>query len=544
MSNNNEHVDYTEFESWLNEYMPEEDNAKGEKVRVKGILATKERNFSFLDVSGLPTSVRVRTEELENYNEGDEVEVLLVGEDEDFKIGSRRRIDMEDSWKKLEEAFEKKEIITGKIVKRVKGGYMVEAMFHQGFLPNSLSEISMKDGDKVIGEEIKVMIKDIKPDKDKKGKKITFSKKDITLLKESEEFSELKVGDVVEAEITDVLEFGLSLKIQHLRGFVHISEVSWKKLDKLSDQYKKGDMVKAEIISLEPEKKNVKLSIKALTRNPWEVAAEQYAVDSVIEGKVTKILPYGVFVEIADGVEGLVHMSDFTWNKKRVSLNEFVQVGDIVKVKVLEFQPAERKLKLGIKQLSENPWDSAETRFAVGTQLTGKVLEVKPFGLFAEVEPGVDVFIHQSDYNWQGEENKKFAVGDTVEFKVIELNTEDNKIKGSIKALRKSPWEVALENYKVGDTVEKEIKNIMDFGLFVNLSKGIDGFIPAQLASKDFIKNLKDKFTVGQKVKAQITEIDREKQRIKLSIKKIEIEEERRENQELLSKYGTSGEDR
>lgn len=544
MSNNNEHVDYTEFESWLNEYMPEEDNAKGEKVRVKGILATKERNFSFLDVPGLPTSVRVRTEELENYNEGDEVEVLLVGEDEDFKIGSRRRIDMEDSWKKLEEAFEKKEIITGKIVKRVKGGYMVEAMFHQGFLPNSLSEISMKDGDKVIGEEIKVMIKDIKPDKDKKGKKITFSKKDITLLKESEEFSELKVGDIVEAEITDVLEFGLSLKIQHLRGFVHISEVSWKKLDKLSDQYKKGDMVKAEIISLEPEKKNVKLSIKALTRNPWEVAAEQYAVDSVIEGKVTKILPYGVFVEIADGVEGLVHMSDFTWNKKRVSLNEFVQVGDIVKVKVLEFQPAERKLKLGIKQLSENPWDSAETRFAVGTQLTGKVLEVKPFGLFAEVEPGVDVFIHQSDYNWQGEENKKFAVGDTVEFKVIELNTEDNKIKGSIKALRKSPWDVALENYKVGDTVEKEIKNIMDFGLFVNLSKGIDGFIPAQLASKDFIKNLKDKFTVGQKVKAQITEIDREKQRIKLSIKKIEIEEERRENQELLSKYGTSGEDR
>lgn len=544
MSNNNEHVDYTEFESWLNEYMPEEDNAKGEKVRVKGILATKERNFSFLDVPGLPTSVRVRTEELENYNEGDEVEVLLVGEDEDFKIGSRRRIDMEDSWKKLEEAFEKKEIITGKIVKRVKGGYMVEAMFHQGFLPNSLSEISMKDGDKVIGEEIKVMIKDIKPDKDKKGKKITFSKKDITLLKESEEFSELKVGDVVEAEITDVLEFGLSLKIQYLRGFVHISEVSWKKLDKLSDQYKKGDMVKAEVISLEPEKKNVKLSIKALTRNPWEVAAEQYAVDSVIEGKVTKILPYGVFVEIADGVEGLVHMSDFTWNKKRVSLNEFVQVGDTVKVKVLEFQPAERKLKLGIKQLSENPWDSAETRFAVGTQLTGKVLEVKPFGLFAEVEPGVDVFIHQSDYNWQGEENKKFAVGDTVEFKVIELNTEDNKIKGSIKALRKSPWEVALENYKVGDTVEKEIKNIMDFGLFVNLSKGIDGFIPAQLASKDFIKNLKDKFTVGQKVKAQITEIDREKQRIKLSIKKIEIEEERRENQELLSKYGTSGEDR
>lgn len=450
---------------------------------------------------------------------------------------------MEDNWKKLEDAFENKETVTGKIVKRVKGGYMVEAMFHQGFLPNSLSEISMKDGDKVVGQDITVMIKDIKPDKDKKGKKITFSKKDITLQKEEKEFAGLKVGDVVEAEVVDVLDFGLSLRLQHLRGFVHISEVSWKKLDKLTDKYKKGDKVEAKIISLEPEKKNVKLSIKVLTRNPWEVAAEQYAIDSVVEGKVTKILPYGVFVEIADGVEGLVHMSDFTWNKKRVSLNEFVQLGDIVKVKIIEFQPAERKLKLGIKQLSANPWDSAAERYAVGTELKGKVLEVKPFGIFVEVEPGVDVFIHQSDFNWQGEENKKFAAGDVVEFKVIELNTEDNKIKGSIKALRKSPWEVALETYKVGETVEKEIKNIMDFGLFINLSKGIDGFVPAQMASKDFIKNLKDKFTVGQVVKAQIVEIDKEKQRIKLSIKKIEIEEEKRENQELLSKYGTSGEE-
>lgn len=530
---------YDDFEALLNEYLPAEEKTR---VRVKGTIAQKDRNFAYLDVQGQPTSVRVRNDELEAYSLGDEVEVLLVGETEDgeFLIGSRRRIDMEDSWKKLEEVFEKKEIITGKIVKRIKGGYMVEALFHQGFLPNSLSEISMKDGDKVIGQEVQVMIKDIQPDKDKKAKKITFSRKDITLQKEEKEFSQLKIGDVVEAEVTDVLDFGLSVKVGALRGFVHISEVSWKKLEKLTEEYKKGDIIKAEIISLEPEKKNIKLSIKALTRNPWEVVAESVGVDSIVEGRVVKLLPYGVFVEIADGVEGLIHMSDFTWNKKRVNLGEFVQVGDTVKVKVLEFVPAERKLKLGIRQLSENPWDSAQERFAVGKELSAKVLEVKQFGLFAEVEPGVDVFIHQSDYNWQGEENKKFSVGDVVNFKVIELNMEDSKIKGSIKALTKSPWEVALENYKVGQTVEKPVKNIMDFGLFVNLSKGVDGFIPAQLASKDFVKNLKDKFKVGDVVKAQIVEIDKEKQRIKLSIKKIELEEEKRENQELLSKYGTS----
>ena len=295
---NNEY--YEEFEALLNEYLPTEEKSK---VRVTGVLSQVDRNFAYLDVPGQPTSVRVRSEELANYNIGDEVEVLLIGETDEgeFIIGSRKRIDMEDNWKKLEDAFENKETVTGKIVKRVKGGYMVEAMFHQGFLPNSLSEISMKDGDKVVGQDITVMIKDIKPDKDKKGKKITFSKKDITLQKEEKEFAELKVGDVVEAEVADVLDFGLSLRLQHLRGFVHISEVSWKKLDKLTDKYKKGDKVEAKIISLEPEKKNVKLSIKVLTRNPWEVAAEQYAVDSVVEGKVTKILPYGVFVEIADG---------------------------------------------------------------------------------------------------------------------------------------------------------------------------------------------------------------------------------------------------
>lgn len=534
---NNEN--YDEFEALLNEYLPAEEKTR---VRVKGIIAQRDRNFAYLDVQGQPTSVRVKNDELLAYNIGDEVEILLVGETEDgeFIIGSRRRIDMEDNLKKLEEAFEKKEIITGKIVRRIKGGYMIEALFHQGFLPNSLSEINMKDGDKFIGQEVQLMIKDIQLDKDKKSKKITFSRKDITLQKEEKEFAELAIGDVVEAEVTDILDFGLSVKIGHLRGFVHISEVSWKKLDKLTDEYKKGDIIKGQIISLEAEKKNIKLSIKALTRNPWDVVAETVGVDSVVEGKVTKLLPYGVFVEIADGVEGLIHMTDFTWNKKRVNLNDFVQVGDTVKVKVIEFVPAERKLKLGIKQLSENPWDSAEERFAVGKELSAKVLDVKPFGLFAEVEPGVDVFIHQSDYNWQGEANKKFSVGDTVNFKVIELNMEDSKIKGSIKALTKSPWELALETYKVGQTVEKEIKNIMDFGLFVTLGKGVDGFVPAQMASKDFIKNLKDKFKVGDVVKAQIVEIDREKQRIKLSIKKIEIEEEKRENQELLSKYGTS----
>ncbi|WP_255466137.1 30S ribosomal protein S1 [Fusobacterium hominis] len=535
---NNEN--YDEFKTLLEDYLPEENT---NKVRVKGKIDQKDRTYSYLDVPGQPTTVRVKTEELENYEVGDEVEILLLGqndsEEDNFIIGSRKRIDMEDNLKEIQDAFKNKEVLKGKILRKVKGGYILSVLSHQGFLPNSLSEIPMKDGDKMVGKEVNVMVKDMQKDK-RGGDKITFSRKEITVQKQQEEFDELAVGDVVDAEITDVLDFGLSVKIRHLRGFIHISEVSWKKLDKLTDHFKKKDTVKAKIIVLEPEKTNIKLSIKALTRNPWEVVAETVGVDSEVKGKVTKLLPYGAFVEIADGVEGLVHMSDFAWNKKRVNLGDYIKVGDEIQVRVLEFNPESRRLKLGIKQLCENPWDTAEERYAVGKALKAKVVEVKDFGLFAEIEPGVDVFIHNSDYNWQGEENKKFSVGDEIEFKVIELNTDENKIKGSIKAMTKSPWERAMESYKLGQTVEKKIKNILDFGMFVSLCDGVDGFIPAQLASKDFIKNLKDRFAVGDVVKAQIVEIDKEKERIKLSIKKIELEEEKRENQELLNKYGTS----
>ena len=249
---------------------------------------------------------------------------------------------------------------------------------------------------------------------------------------------------------------------------------------------------------------------------------------------MTRIVNYGAFVELLPGVEGLIHSSDFSWTSKKVNVNNFVKVGDEIKVVITDLSPKERKLKLGIKQLSSNPWEDAENKFAVGTTLTGTVVEVKPFGIFVQVEEGVDGFIHNSDFAWSG--NKRYSKGDKIEFKVVELNLEDQKIKGSIKELTKSPWETALENYKVGDRVEKEIKNIQDFGMFVKLEEGVDGFIPTQLASRDFIKNLKDTFKLGEVVLAEIVEIDSEKKRIKLSIKKVQLEKQKNENKELIEK--------
>ncbi|SJZ84467.1 small subunit ribosomal protein S1 [Cetobacterium ceti] len=522
-----------DFEALLNEYMPVNEELKPRK-KVTGTIASMDRTFAYLE-AGEPMTVRVKSDELRNYNEGDTVEVFIVGEDmdEEILIGSRKRVEAEEGFEKLKTALENKTIVTGKITKKINGGYIVEVYHQDGFLPNSLSEIPLKEGENFVGTEVEVLVKEIK---DKK--KILFSRRDVVNMREMAELETLKLGDVVEAVVTEILDFGLVTKIGNLKGFVHISEVSWKKTENLKSMFKVGEVIKGEIIEIDPKRRNIKLSMKALVRNPWDIASETFAIGDEIPGKVTKLVQYGAFIELLDGVEGLIHISDFAWNKKKVNMNEYVKVGDEVTVKITEFEPNERKLKLGIKQLSKNPWDDANDRYSIGTVLTGKVVETKPFGIFVKVEEGVDVFIHNSDFAWTG--NKKYKIGDEVEFKVIELNLDEQKLKGSIKDLTRSPWELAAEKYSVGDVVTKEIKNIQDFGLFIKLEPGVDGFIPSQMASREIIKNLQDKFTPGDMIEAEIIEIDSKKERIKLSAKKLQFDKEKQEQAELLAKYGVS----
>lgn len=537
MPNVNENHD--EFLAWLDEYQPNQEK------RVEGRIESMDQNYSYLDVFGERTAVRVRTEELKGYNVGDTVEVLITGllesdDDQEYTLASRRKIEVEKNWSKIEDSFENKTVLEGEITKKIKGGYLVQALFYPGFLPNSLSEISDSE-ENVVGKKVSVIVKDIKVDpKDKRNKKITYSVRDIKLAAQEKVFSTLAVNQVVDCTVTDVLEFGLAVDIDGLKGFIHISEVSWKRLEKLSDVYKVGDKIKAVVVSLDEAKKNVKLSIKKLEADPWSTAANEFKTGDEVEGTVTRVLAYGAFVEIKAGIEGLVHISDFSWTKKKVNVADYVKEGEKVKVRIVELNPEDRKLKLGIKQLVANPWETAETDFAVGTTLKGKVVETKPFGIFVQVADGIDVFVHSSDYSWVGEETPRFEIGNEVELKVTELDLKEKKIKGSLKALRKSPWENAMEEFKVGLTVERKIKTVADFGLFIELTKGIDGFIPTQYASKDFIKNIRDKFNEGDIVKAQIVEINKETQKIKLSIKKIEIEEEKRSERELIEKYSES----
>lgn len=537
MSNVNENQN--EFSQMLEEFLPNQEK------RVEGVIESMDQNFSYLDVPGERTAVRVRTDELKGYKVGDTVEVLITGlseedDDQEYITASRKKIEVEKNWEKIEDSFKNKTILDAEVTKKIKGGYLVQALLYPGFLPNSLSEIPDNE-EKVVGKKIQVIVKDIKVDpKDKRNKKITYSVKDIKIAEQEKEFAALEVGQIVDCVVTEVLDFGLAVDINTLKGFIHISEVSWKRLDKLSDIYKVGDHIKAVIVSLDEAKRNVKLSIKKLEEDPWATIANEFKVNDEVEGTVTKVLPYGAFVEIKPGIEGLVHISDFSWTKKKVNVSDYVKEGEKVKVRITDLHPEDRKLKLGIKQLVANPWETAEKDFAVGTVIKGKIVEVKPFGIFVEIADGIDAFVHSSDYNWIGEETPKFEIGNEVELKITELDLNNKKIKGSLKALRKSPWEHVLEEYKVGTTVEKKIKTVADFGLFIELIKGIDGFIPTQFASKEFIKNIRDKFKEGDIVKAQVVEVNKDTQKIKLSIKKIEIEEEKREEREQIEKYSTS----
>ena len=511
MSNVNENQN--EFSQMLEEFLPNQEK------RVEGVIESMDQNFSYLDVPGERTAVRVRTDELKGYKVGDTVEVLITGlseedDDQEYITASRKKIEVEKNWEKIEDSFKNKTILDAEVTKKIKGGYLVQALLYPGFLPNSLSEIPDNE-EKVVGKKIQVIVKDIKVDpKDKRNKKITYSVKDIKIAEQEKEFAALEVGQIVDCVVTEVLDFGLAVDINTLKGFIHISEVSWKRLDKLSDIYKVGDHIKAVIVSLDEAKRNVKLSIKKLEEDPWATVANEFKVNDEVEGTVTKVLPYGAFVEIKPGIEGLVHISDFSWTKKKVNVSDYVKEGEKVKVRITDLHPEDRKLKLGIKQLVANPWETAEKDFAVGTVIKGKIVEVKPFGIFVEIADGIDAFVHSSDYNWIGEETPKFEIGNEVELKITELDLNNKKIKGSLKALRKSPWEHVLEEYKVGTTVEKKIKTVADFGLFIELIKGIDGFIPTQFASKEFIKNIRDKFKEGDIVKAQVVEVNKDTLRL------------------------------
>ena len=345
------------------------------------------------------------------------------------------------------------------------------------------------------------------------------------------------VGDVIKGTVKEVLDFGLVVDLSRNKGFVHISELAWNNAAKVLKEFKEGDVIEAKIINIDDEKKNIKLSVKQLTENPWDSVKEKYNIGDILERPIAEIFEFGLLVELEKDVEGLLHISDISY-RRVTNLASRYNVGEIIKFKVIDFNNEKSRLSLSAKALLDDVWEKIEESYNIGDIVKGKVINVQEYGIFVEVQEGIEVFIHRNEFSWDKNEHLEYKLGDEVEFKIIHVDKAGKKIGGSIKQLTISPWKEAAEQYKVGNKVVVPITSIQENFALVKLTDRFDGIIPKKELTEEFLKDISEKFSVGDEVEAIVTELNEKKKSIILSVKKIQEIEESKEMEELMKKYG------
>ena len=594
------------FEEMLNDYLPEE---KKSGDVIMGIITRKDMDFAYLDLSGKQEG-RILIREVEDFNVGDTIEVKVLRNDEEYVIVSKFLLDKAREFL----SYEVDEIVTGTILKKIKGGYSVRVGKNEAFLPFSLASLerdkdyteekfnflikekgrnnltisrtdlvkkeeldyfnSINVGDIVDGKVKEVLdfgvilelgpttgfihisevswdqvsdliekfgINDIVKakiiEKDDEKRKIKLSLKQLEVDPWIEFKNTHTVGDTVKGTVKEVLDFGLVVEISRNKGFVHISELAWNNAAKVLKQYKEGDIIEAKIISIDDEKKNIKLSVKQLLENPWDSVKDKYSIGDVLERPIAEVFEFGLLVELEKGIEGLLHVSDLAY--RRVSnLPSKYNVGENIKFKIINFNNEKNRLSLSAKALLDDVWEKIDEKYNVGDIVKGKVINVQDYGIFIEIQEGIEVFIHKNEFSWDKNENKEYRTGDEVEFKIINIDKSEKKIGGSIKQLTVSPWKEAAEQYKKGNKVTVPITSIQENFVLVKLTDRFDGMIPKKELTEEFLKEISEKFSVGDEVEAIVTELNEKKKSILLSVKRIKEIEESKEMEELMKKYG------
>ena len=594
------------FEEMLNDYLPEE---KKSGDVIMGIITRKDMDFAYLDLSGKQEG-RILIREVEDFNVGDTIEVKVLRSDEEYVIVSKFLLDKAREFL----SYEVDEIVTGTILKKIKGGYSVRVGKNEAFLPFSLASLerdkdyteekfnflikekgrnnltisrtdlvkkeeldyfnSINVGDIVDGKVKEVLdfgvilelgpttgfihisevswdqvsdliekfgINDIVKakiiEKDDEKRKIKLSLKQLEVDPWIEFKNTHTVGDTVKGTVKEVLDFGLVVEISRNKGFVHISELAWNNAAKVLKQYKEGDIIEAKIISIDDEKKNIKLSVKQLLENPWDSVKEKYSIGDVLERPIAEVFEFGLLVELEKGIEGLLHVSDLAY--RRVSnLPSKYNVGENIKFKIINFNNEKNRLSLSAKALLDDVWEKIDEKYNVGDIVKGKVINVQDYGILIEIQEGIEVFIHKNEFSWDKNENKEYRTGDEVEFKIINIDKSEKKIGGSIKQLTVSPWKEAAEQYKKGNKVTVPITSIQENFVLVKLTDRFDGMIPKKELTEEFLKEISEKFSVGDEVEAIVTELNEKKKSIVLSVKRIKEIEESKEMEELMKKYG------
>ena len=519
-------------------HMPKE----GEVVR--GRVVGIENDYVIVDI-GLKTEGRVPLREFESAGEevkvGDEVEVYLerienaLGE----AVLSRHKARQAEVWKKLEEAYEKDEPVTGQIFGRVKGGFTVDLGGVVAFLPGSQADIRpIHDITPLLNVDQPFKILKL----DRRRGNIVVSRR--AILEESraearqELLAKMKEGDVVEGVVKNITDYGAFIDLGGIDGLLHVTDMSWKRVNHPSDLMSVGDTVKVKVIRINPETQRISLGIKQLSEDPWKTVVEKYPVGSRVKGKVTNITDYGAFIELEDGVEGLVHVSEMSWTKKNVHPSKILNVGDEVEVQVLDVNPERRRISLGLKQTQENPWDTIEQKYPKGSVVEGEIKNITEFGIFVGLEDDIDGMVHLSDIDWTrpGEEAiKDYQKGQKVKAVVLDVSPEKERISLGIKQLTEDP--LAKAGLKKGATVTAEVIGVDENGIEVKIADtDITTYIRRSDLAKDRAEQRPERFAEGEKVDAMVTNVDRSSGKVTLSIKALEIAEEKK----ALKEFGST----
>jgi len=508
---------------------------------VEGEIVTIDGDFAYVNV-GTKYEGKVRLNEFDAPPVvGDRINVMLVNRklfDGTF-VFSKRAADQEVAWKRfMEHCRSGAQTVSGTIKGTTKNGLFVDVFGAQAYLPFShAADLKAKKS-----QEVRIPYEFVIKSVDEKKRGIVLSRKDYldeAFAKKWEEFvAAHAVGDRIRGRGVRFVESGVIVDCDGISAFLHRDDLSWRKVIKKKKYCTLGEEAEFMIMGIDQEARRITLGLKQLTEDPWARIDERYKPGDKVPGRVVTVAAFGLFVEIEEGVEGLVNNANLSWTKKNVPAKDAYQKGQKIEVMILDINKADRRLSLGLKQLLPNPWETVAERFPVGTVLRRPVKKIVSFGMFVELEEDVDGMVHVSDITWdEGNKNplSSFSVGDEIEFKILEINSTDMKISCGMKQLTKSPWEAIKEKYPPRTRVSGAVSGIVSFGLFVKLEDGVEGLVHVSEVSKKKIENLAEQFKVGDPVGAVVLDVDVNRRRLSLSMKLYDIVTEKEDLDKVLS---------
>jgi len=479
------------------------------------------RIHEFMDENGKITAVL-----------DDDVEVMVEqwDEDEERLILSKEKAAKVKVWEAIKQLFDEDKTVNGVVTSRVKGGFSVDIGV-QAFLPGSQADLRpVRNLDEMVGNSFDFKILKY----NRKRSNIVLSRR-ILLdqereAKRNETLSTIHEGKIVEGVVKNITEYGVFADLGGLDGLLHITDISWGRVKHPSEMFAVGDVITVKVLNLDLEKERVSLGMKQLTEDPWAAVTEKYPSASRVTGKVVSLTDYGAFIELEEGVEGLIHVSEMSWTRKIRHPSKMISVGDVVEAVVLDIKPENRRISLGMKQVAPNPWDVIGEKYPVGTTIEGRIKNITDFGLFIGIDEGIDGLVHISDISWTKRikhPSELYNKGDVIQAVVLDIDKKTERFSLGIKQLNIDPWKTVAERYKVGKEITGTVTNLTDFGVFVELEEGIEGLVHVSEISKEKAKAPISKFKMGDVIAAKVMDVNGNERRIGLSIKRLEMDDEK-----------------